>query len=298
MIPLVIKTTSNVKISGQYNENGVQVWLTALSAVYEHFMIFPSRSPGDQGHLPLLRKKLMCNCCRLMDSMLFKELLSCAVEDELVYDVWDSFQDPTVFGQSRSWPKLNANALPFKQGPLTFGVGMHLKMSVTRWTEWIIESNLKHNLQSGDPGKSFFPLLKASADVLMMPKELLTDSTVRGELFSALSIKSMCVLLEKFQPDEFAPDPVDPEVLRSLTERLNDSSEIEGNGNQLKLHEPPFEEAYDSEEIESEIETDVHFDSDSEAAMENLTKIFPPSTEHSISRFDLLQKQWKTTLKR
>lgn len=163
---------------------------------------------------------------------------------------------------------------------------MHLKMAVTRWSEWAIESNMKEPQHTGDPGQSFFPSLKASGDLLMMPKELLTDASVRGELFAALSIRSMCILLEKFQPDEFAPDPVNPEILRSLTTRLGDVKDS-ATDQTMTLQEPPFEWKYDG----SESEMDISFDSDSEAEMETMIKSFP-SADNSISRFELLKDQW------
>eukprot|EP00210_Caulerpa_lentillifera_P008411 g8023.t1 len=323
MIPLILKmmpgtpyaklSPSSLSNHHQYNENGVQVWLNALRRVYEEFLIRPSKSSGDQGHLILLRHKLIFNCCRLMDSMLFKELLSNAFhldgdegESSLLTNPWDSFRDDScLVSQSFSWPKLSPAVLPFKKGPLNFGVGMHLKMAVTQWSEWILlESNFKTLIKTGDPGQSFFPLLKASADVLMMPKELLTDSTVRGELFSALSLKSLCILLEKFQPDEFAPDPVDPEVLRSLTERLQDSPDsVSGSMANPKLLEPPFEASIvDSDEGYYDLDGtgggDHHsFDSESEIALEALTKAFP-SADSGVSRFEILKNQWRQTVKR
>lgn len=322
MIPMILKMTPGTPFSKlnnnnntssslshhQYNESGVQVWLSALTRVYEEFQIRSSKNPGDQGHLLLLRQKLIFNYCRLMDSMLFKELLSSAFhpnggQDSETLEPWDNFRDDHLISQTLSWPKLDPSVLPFKQGPLNFGVGMHLKMAVTQWSEWILlESNFKSQIQSGDPGQCFFPLLKASADVLMMPKELLTDSGVRGELFSALSLKSLCILLEKFQPDEFAPDPVDPEVLRSLTERLQDSPDSIGDSmTSPKLLEPPFEPTLDLYESDYDHNGPDHedqaFDGESEIALEALMKALP-SIDNSISRFEILKNQWRQNTKR
>lgn len=41
----------------------------------------------------------------------------------------------------------------------------------------------------GGGGGSLFPLLRATADLLMMPKELLMEATIRADVCQALSIK-------------------------------------------------------------------------------------------------------------
>lgn len=55
---------------------------------------------------------------------------------------------------------------------------------------------------------SFFPQLRATADLLMMPKEVLTDRTIRAEVLPGLSLSRICAILERFQPDDFAADPL------------------------------------------------------------------------------------------
>ena len=287
-VPHIASSAFEAKPSS-YHEGSVQKWLSALCAVHDQFALPAGRRDvGELGHLPLLRRKIIGNCCRMMDALLFRELLSSAAKGELFFDAVDSFQEDLVGSQHRTWPKIHPTALPFKKGPLTFGVGMHLKMAVTRWSEWAIESNMKEPHHTGDPGQSFFPSLKATADLLMMPKELLTDASVRGELFAALSIHSMCILLEKFQPDEFAPDPVNPDVLRSLTARLKETHES-ASGWSMQLQEPPFETKHES--MESDTEMDTNFDSDSEAELEALTRSFP-SGDGAVSRFELLKDHW------
>ena len=42
----------------------------------------------------------------------------------------------------------------------------------------------------------------------MMPKEVLTDRTIRAEVLPGLSLGRICSLLERFQPDDFAADPL------------------------------------------------------------------------------------------
>lgn len=63
---------------------------------------------------------------------------------------------------------------------------MRIKMAVTRWAEWAFEMNIKDNQAGSKPGQNLFPQLKAAADFLMMPKELLRDASVRQDVFVAL----------------------------------------------------------------------------------------------------------------
>lgn len=42
----------------------------------------------------------------------------------------------------------------------------------------------------------------------MMPKEVLTDRSIRAEVLPGLSLRRICTLLERFQPDDFSADPL------------------------------------------------------------------------------------------
>ena len=44
----------------------------------------------------------------------------------------------------------------------------------------------------------------------MMPKEVLTDRAIRAEVVPGLSLRRICQLLQRFLPDDFAPDPLPP----------------------------------------------------------------------------------------
>lgn len=55
-----------------------------------------------------------------------------------------------------------------------------------------------------------FPCLRATADLLMMPKEVLTDRAIRAEVVPGLSLRRICQLLQRYVSDDFAPDPLPP----------------------------------------------------------------------------------------
>ena len=55
-----------------------------------------------------------------------------------------------------------------------------------------------------------FPRLRAVADLLMMPKEVLTDRAIRSEVVPGLSLRVICAVLARFHPDDFAAEPLPP----------------------------------------------------------------------------------------
>ena len=58
-----------------------------------------------------------------------------------------------------------------------------------------------------------FPKLRATADLLMMPKEVLTDRAIRSEVVPGLPLHVICQLLARFQPDDLAREPLPPGAL-------------------------------------------------------------------------------------
>lgn len=55
-----------------------------------------------------------------------------------------------------------------------------------------------------------FPKLRATADLLMMKKELLTDRAIRNEMLPGLALPQICELLTRFRPDENDRQPLPP----------------------------------------------------------------------------------------
>ena len=55
---------------------------------------------------------------------------------------------------------------------------------------------------------TLFPRLRASADLLMMPKEVLADRSIRVEVVPTLSVPRISAILKRFRPDDYAPDPL------------------------------------------------------------------------------------------
>lgn len=74
-------------------------------------------------------------------------------------------------------------------------------MALTQWQGW-----------AGKQGVSdidtLFPRLRAAADLLMFPKDMLRDAATRAEILPALTLPQVCAIVTKFVPDDYAPDSV------------------------------------------------------------------------------------------
>ena len=53
-----------------------------------------------------------------------------------------------------------------------------------------------------------FRRLRSTCDLLMMPKEVLTDRHIREEVVPGLSVHKIMLILERFQPDDYASEPL------------------------------------------------------------------------------------------
>lgn len=61
-----------------------------------------------------------------------------------------------------------------------------------------------------------FHLLNALSDLLMLPKDMLMDRSVRTEVCPSISLPLLKRILCNFTPDEFCPDSVPGAVLEAV----------------------------------------------------------------------------------
>ncbi|KAG2495436.1 hypothetical protein HYH03_006383 [Edaphochlamys debaryana] len=278
-----------------------------------------STPPGGGGHCSLLRQQLLLSCLKRVDLLLFAHLLGGAdqpgVADLLSdYDPHNSLAAPSIAppGAVRSIPQLDDASLPFARGVLTFGGGMSVKMTVTRLQQWAAGqtvlggsgagagpgadaagvaggagSGLSFNSSGGGGGSGtgpLFPLLRAAADLLMMPKELLLDQAVRMDVGAALSMRSVLHILERFKPDEFAQDSISPAILESLQEdaalpqmHLRSAAADANSG-----YAPPHD-ALVLRGVEAGAEPGLEYDADSEDELEELAQVVARSSAASAT---------------
>jgi hypothetical protein len=211
-------------------EAAIKKWFEALEAVCAAL----NRHVGCVGHASMLRHQVLLQCLKRVDLLLFAHLLG-GVEQAGVAELLADY-DPhrTVAWTASSpggFPHLDDASLPFARGVLTFGGGMSVKMTVTRLQQWAstqpalgggtavagaaataeaaaaCASGAERTGGTGGgaaPAAApalgpLFPLLRAAADLLMMPKELLLDRAVRLDVGAALSMRSVLHILERFK---------------------------------------------------------------------------------------------------
>ena len=96
-------------------------------------------------------------------------------------------------------------------GALTFAAGAELKRAISALVSAAKELNI-----AGTP-ETIIPKLRATADVCMIPKDALVDSKLRADIVGGkITAKELAAVVSRFRPDDFAPQPVDPDVISAV----------------------------------------------------------------------------------
>ncbi|KAM0822062.1 hypothetical protein ACQ4PT_071751 [Festuca glaucescens] len=137
-------------------------------------------------------------------------------------------------------PILDSRVLPIPAGHLSFGSGAQLKNSTGSWSRWLTDTfgmdgddsekdgqdaGRDGDERNGKGGLNSFKLLNELSDLLMLPKDMLLENSIRKEVCPSIGIPLVIRILCNFTPDEFCPDPVPVQVLEELnSERLLERS--------------------------------------------------------------------------
>lgn len=244
-------------------EAAIKQWFTGLDALSQQLT-----SLGSRGHMLLLRQQVLLQCLKRLDALLFFYLLTdeAGSQDLLQdYNLSDTLWGPP----GAAVPEVAEACLPFSRGLLTFGSGMSVKMTVTRLQQWASSAGLSENAH-GTPSMQF-PLLRTTADLLMMPKELLLEPAIRNDVKQALSTRSMVHILENFQTDEYAQDSIAPEVIATLRDEQAVAPSTRPPLSDLSLgYRAPPEDAIIQKGTVPDREPGVEYDGDSERELEDL----------------------------
>uniref|UniRef100_A0ACD5YGQ6 Uncharacterized protein n=2 Tax=Avena sativa TaxID=4498 RepID=A0ACD5YGQ6_AVESA len=190
----------------------INLWKSALCDAFSR--ICPLRASGHEcGCLPVLAKLVMDQCVARLDVALFNAILR-ESENEIP-------SDPI------SDPILDSRVLPIEAGHLSFGSGAQLKNSIGSWSRWLTDTfgmdgdDSEKDGQDGDERKvgcelNSFKLLNELSDLLMLPKDLLLENSIRKEVCPSIGIPLVTRILCNFTPDELCPDPVPVLVLEEL----------------------------------------------------------------------------------
>ncbi|CAA6660098.1 unnamed protein product [Spirodela intermedia] len=184
----------------------MELWKRAFKDACER--LCPVRAGGHQcGCLPMLPRLIMEQCVARLDVAMFNALLRESGDDIPTDPVSDPITD--------------ARVLPIAAGKSSFGAGAQLKNAIGNWsrglTDWFGIDDDDDNSSEGEgeddrrreaaaPPKSF-RLLNALSDLLMLPKDMLLDESIRREVCPSFGEPVLRRILCGFEPDEFCPDP-------------------------------------------------------------------------------------------
>eukprot|EP01018_Ginkgo_biloba_P032923 Gb_21265 [translate_table: standard] len=216
----------------QQGKFSIDLWKKAFLDAFQR--ICPVRAGGHEcGCLPILAKMVMEQCIARLDVAMFNAILRESAEDMPTDPVSDPISDP--------------NVLPIPAGKLSFGAGAQLKNAVGNWSRWLtdlfgidIEDSPREgckpqedDIEDGKTTFSSFSLLNATSDLLMLPKDMLMDKSIRKEVCPVLSLPLIKRVLYNFVPDEFCPDPVPPLLLEALNVEIPLERPLQGEEDSL-----------------------------------------------------------------
>jgi len=162
----------------------------------------------------------MEQCVARLDVAMFNAILRESANEIPTDPISDPIVDPKV--------------LPIPAGDLSFGSGAQLKNSIGNWSRWLTDKfgiddddsdigNDDDDERRGAAKSKSFQLLNELSDLLMLPKDMLLEKSIRKEVCPSIGLQLVTRILCNFTPDEFCPDPVPSTVL----EELNSESLLE-----------------------------------------------------------------------
>ncbi|CAN6174780.1 unnamed protein product [Urochloa humidicola] len=201
----------------QHGNFSIDLWKTAFRDAFSR--ICPLRASGHEcGCLPVLPKLVMEHCVARLDVAMFNAILRESANEIPS----DPISDPIV----------DSRVLPIPAGDLSFGSGAQLKNSVGNWSRWLSDT---FGMDGAEPEKdgrdaedngdgrrdaaesNCFKLLNELSDLLMLPKDMLLEKSIRKEVCPSIGLPLVTRILCNFTPDEFCPDPVPGMVLEELS---------------------------------------------------------------------------------
>lgn len=198
----------------QQGSFSINLWKNAFQDALQR--LCPVRAGGHEcGCLPIIARMVMEQCVARLDVAMFNAILR-----ESAHEIpTDPVSDPI----------LDSKVLPIPAGDLSFGSGAQLKNSVGNWSRRLTDMfgiNADDCLKEDQHGSEDddkqdgeakpFLLLNDLSDLLMLPKDMLMDRSIRKEVCPSIVLPLVKRILCNFTPDEFCPDPVPGAVLEAL----------------------------------------------------------------------------------
>ncbi|KAJ4977587.1 hypothetical protein NE237_008367 [Protea cynaroides] len=194
----------------------INLWRSAFQDALQK--LCPVRAGRHEcGCLPALARMVMEQCVARLDVAMFNAILRESAHEIPTDPVSDPIVDPKV--------------LPIPAGELSFGSGAQLKNSVGNWSRLLTDifgmdtdgssgedqvNGEDEDRRGRDAETKSFRLLNELSDLLMLPKDLLMDRSIRKEVCPSIGLPLVKRILCNFTPDEFCPDPVPGAILEFL----------------------------------------------------------------------------------
>ncbi|PWA78623.1 hypothetical protein CTI12_AA212600 [Artemisia annua] len=221
LMPNMLKKERTGKLMGpsgdqQQNNFSINIWENALHDAFKR--LCPVRAVGHEcSCLPVLAKRVMEQCVARLDVAMFNAILRESTNEIPTDHVSDPITECTV--------------LPIPAGDLSFGSGAQLQKAVGTWSKWLndrfsVDTNADNTANENNTITSevkWFDHLNSLSHLLMVPKDMLTDKSIRAEVCPLINLMLLKRILSNFTPDEFCPDPVPSTIL----EEINSESMIE-----------------------------------------------------------------------
>ncbi|XP_076925337.1 uncharacterized protein LOC143588119 [Bidens hawaiensis] len=173
----------------------INLWQNAFYDAFKR--LCPVRAKGNEcGCLPELAKMVMEHCVSRLDAAMFNAILR-----EISTD---SVSDPATVSR----------VLPIPAGDLSFGSGAQLKKAVGSWSRLLTDRFAEDDTTTGE--LKWFHLLDSLSNLLMVPKDMIMDRSLRTEMCPSISLRLLKQILSSFTPDEFCPHPVPQTVIEAI----------------------------------------------------------------------------------
>ncbi|MCO5559934.1 hypothetical protein L7F22_013538 [Adiantum nelumboides] len=173
---------------------------------------------------PVLSGGKICSCVSGLPRVVIEECV--ARLDVLMFNAILPISESELSRKPMSAVLFEGDLLPISPRHMTFGAGMQLKNVVGTWSTWltILLEKLTNSsgMSANDESRRFisFPLLKALADLLMLPRDMVATSLyvkrLACDVCPVLTLPVIRRIMSMVEPDDFAPDAVSPSLLAAL----------------------------------------------------------------------------------
>ncbi|KAG8637738.1 hypothetical protein MANES_15G158800v8 [Manihot esculenta] len=205
------KRLGRMSSSGDHDQGNfsLELWKKAFKDACER--LCPLRAGGHEcGCLPVLAQLIMEQCVARLDVAMFNAILRDSADEIPTDPVSDPISDSRV--------------LPIPAGKSSFGAGAQLKNAIGNWSRWLTDlfgidddsNEEEDDDERQDISVKSFHHLNALSDLMMLPKDMLLNRSIRKEVCPAFGAPLIKRVLDNFVTDEFCPDPIPEAVLEAL----------------------------------------------------------------------------------